>query len=181
MYKHYFRCAKCGGHVVTYTDGSAPWQPANTHGGAIEGGASPMHPRDTAGSNCLGVLTYCAGSDPGNEYKPCAPPHRGSEPVPVAAETRADPDWDAFAAKVTAAWNAFVASGYSPGMRGANNFREYRAPSGVLARLRAARGAVAIGGATYTISNSLHADVSLHRAIPAARQAGNIRSFVFHL
>jgi hypothetical protein len=114
-------------------------------------------------------------------YKPCVPAHQGSALFEPAPEPKGDPVWQAFADRVNAAWDLFVANNYAPAFRGANNNREYRPPTGVSRHLQGSQGAVVIRGATYTISNSLTAGVSLHRTIPVTHQVGNMRSFIYHL
>jgi len=179
MHKHYFRCSACGKHVVSYTEESLPLQPGSTHGKALENGGSPAMSNDTGSAGCLGALTYCSGVAATPPFAPCVPPHPGSVLLQPQPEPIADPNWTEFAQKVSNAWSAFVNSGYSPTLRGANNHREYTVKPSVRNRLQA--GVVMIGKGVYTVSSSLHADVSLHRPIPAAHQVGNIRSFIFHL
>jgi hypothetical protein len=180
MYKHYFRCAACRKHAVTFTEEATPWVPARTHGAALEAGASPAVKNDDSGEDCLGVLSYCSGVDP-RTFARCGMQHGGSERFEPPEEPKDNPEWTDFVGRVAAAWAAFVESGYDPARRGANNNREYRAPGGVRQGLQRSGGVVSIGGAAYVVSNSRHADVSLHRPIPAAYQVGNIRSFIFHL
>jgi hypothetical protein len=180
MYKHYFRCGTCGQHVVTYTEDSVPWLPAPTHYKALEEGATKAVTNNAGGDSCLGVLSYCSGVLP-RTGGPCGLQHRGSVHLQPAPEPVNDPNWDDLVARVTAAWNAFVASNYSPALRGANNTRQYRPQNSVRARLQQAQGVVNIGGTAYTIAPSDTADVALHRPIPAQHQVGYIRSFIFHL
>jgi hypothetical protein len=140
----------------------------------------PAVSSDPGPRDCIGVLTYCSGFDI-RRNAPCVPTHRGTltfNPPPPPAHNQ---EWEDFAGRVSAAWTVFASSGYNLALRGANNHREYRAPSGVLAVLRNSGGAVVISGGLYSLATSFTADVSLHRTIPAAHQAGNIRSFIYHL
>lgn len=178
--RHYFRCAGCGKHLTYVTEHEMAVQPGRTHEEALDNGAQPAAARDPGPPGCMGLITYCSGFDI-QSNRACVPAHRGTESIAVAQPPAADPNWNDFAGRVTAAWTAFVNSGYSPARRGANNFGEYHPPPSVLGVLQRSGGAVLINGATYIVSNSLTAGVSLHRTIPAAHQAGTIRSFIFHL
>ena len=178
-WKHYFQCGSCGKHLNTITDYDAPWIPGRTHKEALEEGAFPAVTKDAGGESCLGVMTYCSGYDVKNE-KRCPSHSKGSEKAQVRNPPK-NPEWNAFCDRVTAGWTAFVRSGYSASKRGVNNFREYKPSAKVMGVLQNAQGAVKIDGAVYTISNSKTSGASLHRTIPAAYQAGNMKSFIYHL
>jgi hypothetical protein len=181
MYKHFFRCGYCGSHVVTFTEESIPVPPARLHGEALDSGALPAITKNTAGTECPGVLSFCSGVRLDAKFTPCNnPQHKGTEQFQPQPEPKEDPEWNDFVQRVDAGWQNFVASGYSPALRGVNNHHEYRLPTAVSRRLQSAQGAIIIGGVTYTISNSLSAGASLHRKIPTAHQIGNIRSYIFH-
>lgn len=189
MYKHYYRCGLCGKHVTSLTEGNVPSPPALRHDEALEEGGRPAASGDPLSTTCIGQLSFCSGAqlvDKANWQKPesyrnCVPAHAGTVYFAPAPEPAPNPDWTDFAGRVGTAWAAFVAGGYAPALRGVNNNREYKAPAKVKQVLQGSGGAVTIGDAVYTISNSLHAGVSLHRPIPAAYQIGNMRSFIFHL
>lgn len=179
-YEHYFRCAACQKHVIYVTLEAVPVQPGATHGAALKGGAFPAVKKDAGvGDSCIGRLAYCSGFD--KMGKPTCPPHPGTRELAPPPEPPANPDWTDFAGRVSAAWLAFVDSGYAPAKRGANNNREYKATPAVLGVLQSANGVVRIGGAVYVVSNSFTAGVSLHRPIPAAHQSGHMLSFIYHL
>jgi hypothetical protein len=180
-FRHWFICSapSCRKHVVIVTENELPVQPGRTHGEALENGALPMPKGSTGGEGCLGVLSYCSGYQM-KENRACTLHSHGTDNFMVPPPATVDPAWTDFAQRVNNAWQAFAASGYNVALRGANNYREYKAPPPVLGILQTSGGVVSINGAYYTISNSLTAGVSLHRPIPGGG-TGNIRSFIFHL
>ncbi len=180
FYKHYFLCENCKKHIITVTEWDTPWIGASFHRDALKNGAIAAASNETGGETCPGRVTYCSGYDV-KAGRNCAPGHRGSQQIHIRPKPTGNADWEAFCGRVTAAWDAFVQSGYSSAARGANNHREYKPTPGVLRVLQGAQGAVNVNDAIYTISNSLTAGVSLHRSIPAQYQRGNMKSFIYHL
>jgi hypothetical protein len=164
--------------VVFITENQQPVQPGRTHGEALDNGALAM-PKGSGGDGCLGALTYCSGFNMATNSK-CTLHTNGTDSFMVTPPATIDPAWADFAQRVSAAWGAFASSGYNLALRGANNFREYKAPPAVLQVLQGSGGVVSINGAVYTISNSLTAGVSLHRPIPDGG-SGYARSFIYHL
>lgn len=179
--RHYFLCGACKKHVTYVTEFDAVDQPGRTHSEALTNGGVPAARRDVGGEHCLGVLTYCSGVDVTNNMRPCGTHARGTEILHVRPVPTGNKDWVDFERRVSTAWNAFVASGYSLALRGVNNHREYRPTPAVHRVLQGGGGVVQIDGAVYVVSNSLTAGVSLHRSIPAAHRHGNAQSFIFHL
>lgn len=189
-YKHYFRCAACGKHLFTTSESDIPGSPGRTHGEALEN-ATKLFRDDPDDPSCggLGVIRYCSGSNPipgqdwtnPSSYAKCTSHTHGTEEIAVHTPSAPPVAWTDFATRVHAAWTAFVNSGYSPALRGANNHREYPTDAKVSSILRASGGVVSIHGGVYASSNSLHAGASLKRSIPPAYQVGNILSFIWHL
>lgn len=184
-YKHFFVCRACGKHVFTLSDDDVPVSPGLTHEEALANGTAFGNGASQAPScGGLGAMQYCPGFLYGSKdgsVTSCGVQHKGTEKqfVPVPQGTPAE--WTTFCEKVSAAWAAFVNSGYSPAMRGANNNREYKTGDAVRSVLQGSGGTVTINGAAYAISNSETAGASLKRAIPENKVVGNIRSFIFHL
>ena len=178
--------------MITISESELPVSVGLTHQEALENGAK-LVTSDPDKLECGGIgrVSYCSGTQlaPGKagdwqkaeSYKTCHPSHKGTEAIQVHSPSAAPAEWVSFALRVDAAWNAFVASGYSPKLRGVNNFREYKVTAKVSEILRSSRGAVMINGAPYVVAESSSAGVSLKRPIPAAHQAGNMLSFIFHL
>jgi len=174
VFKHYFRCAGCGYHVIYCTEGAVPVQPGRTHGDALKNGAVSSTEHDASPPGCIGVLSYCSGMDP-KTLKPCPTAHPGTKQVSDPPPPTPNPDWNDFADRVQAAWVVYVNSGYDVASRGPNHDRAFHPGQGVQRVLQGSAGVLTIHGGLYTVSNSLTSDASLKRNVPG--QA----TFIYHL
>lgn len=181
-WRHYFICLKCFKHLTYITENEMPVSPGRTHQQAIENGAVQFGKDNSIPESCsgFGEIIYCSGYNVKHNIN-CAPSHKGTEELVPYAPASAPPEWGDFCTRVENGWQTFVNGNYAPALRGVNNNREYRTPPAVKNILQSSGGTVKIGNATYSISNSLTAGVSLHRTIPQNHQVGNMKSFIFHL